>query len=100
MRLILSLLCPLLVTFAAIADDDVETASVAKSADIAAANTNYVFYASGNKAALDQIDPAIKNDPAIYPTPDVAAKLFNLKAHAPRFDRDLTRSWTRIKTGQ
>lgn len=37
MRLILSLLCPLLVTFAAIADDDVETASVAKSADIAAA---------------------------------------------------------------
>ena len=68
--------------------------------DIAAANTNYVFYASGNKAALDLIDPAIKDDPAIYPTPEVAAKLFNLKAHTPRFDRDLTRAWTRIKTGQ
>lgn len=37
MRLILSLLCPLLMTFAAIADDDVQTASVAKSADIVAA---------------------------------------------------------------
>lgn len=68
--------------------------------DIAAANTNYVFYASGNKAALELIDPAIKDDPAIYPTPEVAAKLFNLKAHTPRFDRDLTRAWTRIKTGQ
>jgi putrescine transport system substrate-binding protein len=68
--------------------------------DIAAANTNYVFYASGNKAALDLIDPAIKTDPAIYPTPEVVAKLFTLKAHTPRFDRDLTRTWTRIKTGQ
>ncbi|HHY51358.1 MAG TPA: polyamine ABC transporter substrate-binding protein [Alphaproteobacteria bacterium] len=68
--------------------------------EIAAANTNYVFYASGNKAALEFISDEIKNDPAIYPTPEVAAKLFPLKAHSASYDRLLTRSWTRIKTGQ
>ena len=68
--------------------------------DIAAANTNYVFYASGNKAALDQIDDEVKNDPSIYPPQEVLEKLFPLKAHSAGYDRLLTRSWTRIKTGQ
>jgi putrescine transport system substrate-binding protein len=67
--------------------------------DIAAANTNYVYYASGNKAALEFIDDAVKNDPAIYPTPDVSAKLFNLKAHSPDYDELLTETWQRIKAG-
>jgi putrescine transport system substrate-binding protein len=67
--------------------------------DIAAANTNYVFYASGNKAALEFIDPAVKEDPAIYPTTEVSAKLFNLKAHTPDYDETLTETWQRIKAG-
>ena len=67
--------------------------------DIAAANTNYVYYASGNKAALELIDDEVKNDPAIYPTPDVSAKLFNLKAHSPEYDELLTETWQRIKAG-
>ena len=65
-------------------------------ADIAAANTNYVYYASGNKAALEFIDDEVKNDPAIYPTPEVSAKLFNLKAHTPDYDELLTETWQRI----
>jgi putrescine transport system substrate-binding protein len=68
-------------------------------ADVAAANTNYVYYASGNKAALEFIDDEVKNDPAIYPTPDVSAKLFNLKAHTPDYDELLTETWQRIKAG-
>lgn len=68
-------------------------------ADIAAANTNYVYYASGNKAALEFIDDEVKNDPAIYPTPEVSAKLFNLKAHTPDYDELLTETWQRIKAG-
>ncbi len=67
--------------------------------EIAAANSNYVFYASGNKAALEFIDDDVKNDPAIYPTPEVAAKLFPLKAHTPDFDELLTETWQRIKAG-
>ncbi|MDP1730543.1 MAG: polyamine ABC transporter substrate-binding protein [Devosia sp.] len=68
--------------------------------DVAAANTNYVFYASGNKAALELIDEEVKSDPAIYPSDETLAKLFPLKAHSAAYDRLLTRSWTRIKTGQ
>ncbi|MEO5806169.1 polyamine ABC transporter substrate-binding protein [Devosia sp.] len=68
--------------------------------DIAAANSNFVFYASGNKAAVPLMDKAITGDPAIYPPTEVAAKLFPLKAHTAKYDRLLTRAWTRIKTGQ
>lgn len=68
--------------------------------DIAAANTNYVFYASGNKAALDLIDPEVKGDPAIYPPAEVSAKLFPLKAHSPEYDELLTETWQAIKSGQ
>jgi putrescine transport system substrate-binding protein len=68
--------------------------------DIAAANSNYVFYASGNKAAVALMDDAVKNDPAIYPPAEIQAKLFPLKAHTPDYDELLTRSWTKIKTGQ
>ena len=67
--------------------------------DIAAANSNYVFYASGNKAAVELMDDEVKNDPAIYPTDDVAAKLFPLQAHSPDFDELLTETWQRIKAG-
>jgi putrescine transport system substrate-binding protein len=67
--------------------------------DIAAANTNYVYYASGNKAALEFVDAEVKDDPAIYPTPEVSAKLFNLKAHSPDYDELLTETWQRIKAG-
>jgi putrescine transport system substrate-binding protein len=69
-------------------------------ADVAAANTNYVYYASGNKAALDLIDPEVKDDPAIYPTAEISAELFPLKAHSPDYDESLTESWQRIKAGQ
>ncbi|HEV7276022.1 MAG TPA: polyamine ABC transporter substrate-binding protein [Devosiaceae bacterium] len=68
--------------------------------EIAAANTNYVYYASGNLSALELIDDEVKNDPAIYPTPEVSAKLFTLNAHTPQYDELLTRSFTRVKTGQ
>jgi putrescine transport system substrate-binding protein len=62
--------------------------------------SNYVFYANGNKAAFPLVDKAITGDPNIYPPADIAAKLTPLKAHSDGFTRDLTRTWTRIKTGQ
>lgn len=69
-------------------------------ADVAAANTNYVYYASGNAAALPMIDDEVKDDPAIYPTADVSENLFVLTARTPDFSEQMTRAWTRIKTGQ
>lgn len=65
-----------------------------------AAVSNYVFYANLNKEATQFVDDAVKNNPNIYPPADVKKNLFALKAHSPKFDRELTRAWTTIKTGQ
>ena len=61
--------------------------------------SNNVFYANGNKAAFPLVNPDITGDPNIYPPADIAAKLTPLQAHSQDFTRLLTRSWTRIKTG-
>jgi putrescine transport system substrate-binding protein len=62
--------------------------------------SNAVFYANGNKAAFPLTDPAITGDPNIYPPADIAAKLVPLQAASDEFQKLLTRTWTRIKTGQ
>jgi putrescine transport system substrate-binding protein len=62
--------------------------------------SDYVFYANLNKEATQYVSDEVKNNPNIYPPAEVKANLFALKAHAPAYDRDLTRTWTRIKTGQ
>jgi putrescine transport system substrate-binding protein len=68
--------------------------------EITAAISNFVFYASANKAATEFVDEEVKNNPGIYPPPEVQAKAFALKAHSADYDRILTRAWTTIKTGQ
>ncbi len=69
-------------------------------AQIAADITNYVFYANANSASTPLIDPEVTSDPGIYPSEAVKAGLFALRAHSPRYDRIMNRTWTRIKTGQ
>ena len=67
---------------------------------IVAAISDYVFYANLNKEATQYVSDDVKNNPNIYPPADVKKNLFALKAHSPDFDRELTRAWTQIKTGQ
>lgn len=67
---------------------------------VAAANTNYVFYANPIPASLPMVSDEVKNDPGIYPPEAVKERLYALKAHSPRFDRLLTRAFTRLKTGR
>jgi putrescine transport system substrate-binding protein len=69
-------------------------------AQIAADITNYVFYANANAASTALIDPEVTSDPGIYPSEAVKAGLFALRAHSPRYDRIMNRTWTRIKTGR
>ena len=68
--------------------------------DVAAKNSNYVNYASNNSAALPMIDDSVKNDVSIYPTAEVKGKIVPDLAESPEFTRQLTRSWTRFKTGK
>ncbi len=64
-----------------------------------AAATNYVWYANGNKASQEFIDPEILEDPAIYPDEATLENLYTLTPYAPKVQRVVTRMWTRIKSG-
>ncbi|HWT97345.1 MAG TPA: extracellular solute-binding protein [Terriglobales bacterium] len=69
----------------------------AKSA--ADATTAYGF-ASGNKAALTLLDPAIRDNPRIYPP---AQKVSNMLLTPPlghSYDRAIERAWTTVKSGE
>ncbi|WP_375280951.1 polyamine ABC transporter substrate-binding protein [Pseudooctadecabacter sp.] len=66
----------------------------------AAAATNYVWYASGNEAAQEFIDPEILEYPAVYPDEATLENLYITRPYPARVQRDVTRLWTRIKSGQ
>ncbi len=69
-------------------------------ADIAARNSNFRRYASSNAASLPMVLDEVKNDPGIFPTPEVKAKLVPDLPESAKFARKLTRTWTRFKTGR
>ncbi|MDW6025131.1 polyamine ABC transporter substrate-binding protein [Mesorhizobium sp. BAC0120] len=68
--------------------------------EVAAKATNYVFYSNGNKASQQFIDKEILDDPAIYPDEATLQKLFTVSPLDPKTQRLVTRTWTKIVTGQ
>lgn len=68
--------------------------------EVVAAITNYVYYANPNLPALEFVDEEVKSNPGIYPPEETIAKAFVMQAHSPDYEETLTRTWTRIKTGQ
>ena len=68
--------------------------------DVIAKISNFVSYASGNKASLPQVDAAIRNNPNIYPTDEMKPKMFTLKVLPQKVNREVTRVWTKVKTGK
>lgn len=67
---------------------------------VAANNSNFVNYANGNATSFALVNDEVKNDPGIYPTPEVKAKLFPSLAYSEDFTRLMTRMWTRFSTGR
>jgi putrescine transport system substrate-binding protein len=68
--------------------------------EIAGAISNAVNYANGNKDSLPFVNDDVKNDPGVYPPPEVKAKLYPDLAETPEFTRLLNRTWTRFTTGK
>ncbi len=68
--------------------------------DVMAGISNYVQYASANKASLATVDKALLDNPAVYPPEETKKKLFSLAVLPPDVDRLFTRIWTTLKTGQ
>jgi putrescine transport system substrate-binding protein len=68
--------------------------------EVAAANTNFVAYASGNLAAKQHVNPEILANPGVYPDEATFKRLFTNTAYDERSQRVVTRAWTRVKTGR
>lgn len=68
--------------------------------EVAAKNSNLVKYANINAASTPMLVDAVKGDPNIYPPPDILAKLVPEPPRSQEYQRQLTRTWTRFKTGQ
>lgn len=66
------------------------------SADI----TNTMFYPNANKAAREFVVPAVANNPAVYPPPEVAKNLFVIQAQPLNIQRLQTRLWSELKSGR
>jgi putrescine transport system substrate-binding protein len=67
---------------------------------VIAAVTNDIHYGNDNLAANAFVEPQVLNDPAVYPTPEVEARLYQSAEVAPALERIRTRTWTRIKTAK
>ena len=68
--------------------------------EVAAKNSNLVKYANINTASTPMLVDAVKGDPNIYPPPDIQAKLVPEPPLSQEYQRLLTRTWTRFKTGK
>ena len=64
-----------------------------------AAATNYVWYASGNKAAQEFIDQEILDYPAVYPDDATLQNLYTTTPYPAKVQRTVTRLWTKVKSG-
>ena len=67
--------------------------------EVAARITNKTYFANGNRASLELLEAAIRDDPAIYPPADVMARLFPNPVKEQDYVRSRNRLWTRVKTG-
>lgn len=62
--------------------------------------SNHTRYANANAAATALVDPEIRDNPNIYPTPEVFQRLFVTTAKDPTLLREVNRQWTRVLTGR
>ncbi|MCT8329903.1 polyamine ABC transporter substrate-binding protein [Albidovulum sediminis] len=65
----------------------------------AAAASNYVYYANGNKASQEFLNEDVIGDNAIYPDAETTAHLYTTTPYDPKVNRGVTRLWTKIKSG-
>lgn len=68
--------------------------------EVIAPITNYVAYANANASATPLVDESVRNNPGVYPSEATMEKLLVLKTPSDKDVRNMTRTWTRVKTGK
>jgi putrescine transport system substrate-binding protein len=67
---------------------------------VIASITNELHYGNDNLAADAYVDPKILNDPTLYPTPAIEARLYRAAEVNAATERLRTRTWTHVKTAE
>jgi len=62
--------------------------------------TNSIYYGNDNIASRPLVAAHILNDPTLYPTPQIEARLYRSAEVNAATERLRTRTWTRIKTAE
>lgn len=68
--------------------------------EVMAKASNYVYFANGNAASKEFLNEDVIGDPAIYPDEETIGRLYTVTPYTQREQRSVTRTWTRITTGQ
>ncbi|WP_206659531.1 polyamine ABC transporter substrate-binding protein [Hansschlegelia zhihuaiae] len=69
--------------------------------EVAAKASNFVQYANGNLKSQEFLDKEVKDNPEVYPSPEVFAKLYTMPTiEDSKIQRALTRAWTKAKSGR
>jgi len=68
--------------------------------EIIAKASNFTQYANANSAATPLVDPAIRDDPNAYPTPELSKRLFVTTTKDQTLLREVNRQWTKVLTGK
>lgn len=67
--------------------------------EVIAKCSNFTNYANGNSASKPFLDPAVLNNPAVYPDEATMKRLFAPKPTSEEQDREMTKAFQKIKTG-
>ncbi len=67
--------------------------------EVAAADSNYTWYATANADAFPMVDEAVTGSAAAYPSQEAVEMMYSLKPVPPRIERVRTRTWTNFKSG-
>ncbi|MEK1907256.1 MAG: polyamine ABC transporter substrate-binding protein [Pseudomonas sp.] len=67
--------------------------------DVVAPATDWIMTANANRDATALVTAAVRDNPGIYPPPEVMAKLFILQPQTHAIERIRTRAWSTIKSG-
>lgn len=68
--------------------------------EVIAKASDYTHYANANGAATKLVDAEVRDDPTVYPSPELSKRLFVTTTKDQQLLREVNRQWTRVLTGQ
>lgn len=68
--------------------------------EVVAPISDHVEYANPNQAADTLVSERLRNNPNVYPTAEMQAKLYSVEMLPAKLERIRTRTWVKIKTGR